>query len=81
MPLGDFPGGTVDKNPPASAEGRGFDPSSRKISHAAEQLSLNTTMKNSPCSLNYRKPAQSNKDPAQSKKKKNATEIVLCLRS
>ena len=50
MPLGDFPGGTVDKNPPANAGGRGFDPWSRKISHAAEQLSLNTTMKSSPFS-------------------------------
>ena len=35
----DFPGGTVCKNPPANAGGCGFDPWSRKIPHAAEQLS------------------------------------------
>ena len=35
---GDFPGGTVDKNPPANA-GDSFDPWSRKIPHITEQLS------------------------------------------
>ena len=39
----DFPGGTVDKNPPANAGDRGFDPQSRKIPHATEQLSPCTT--------------------------------------
>ena len=35
----DFPGGAVVKNPPANAAGHGFDPWSRKIPHATEQLS------------------------------------------
>ena len=34
----DFPGGTVDETPPANVGGPGFDPWSRKIPHAAEQL-------------------------------------------
>ena len=34
-----FPGGTVVKNPPANAGGRGFEPWSGKIPHAVEQLS------------------------------------------
>ena len=35
----EFPGGTVDKNLPASSgEGHRFDPWSRRISHAKEQL-------------------------------------------
>ena len=38
----DFPGGTVDKNPPAN-QGHRFDPWSRKILRAMEQLSLCTT--------------------------------------
>ena len=38
----DFPGGTVDKNRPAS-QGHGFDPWSRKILRAMEPLSLCTT--------------------------------------
>ena len=33
-----FPGGTVVKNPPANAGGRGFEPWPRKIPHASEQL-------------------------------------------
>ena len=40
---GGFPGGAVVKNPPANAGGHGFDPWSRKIPHAAEQLSLCAT--------------------------------------
>ena len=39
---GDFPGGAVDRNLPAKA---GFDPWSRKIPRATEQLSLGTTTK------------------------------------
>ena len=39
----DFPGGTVVKNPPANAGGHGFEPWSRKIPHAVEQLSPSTT--------------------------------------
>ena len=35
----DFPGGTVDKNPPANAGAQGFDPWSGKIPHAPEHLS------------------------------------------
>ena len=35
----DFPGGTVVKNPSANAGGHRFEPWSRKIPHAAEQLS------------------------------------------
>ena len=38
-----FLGGAVVKNPPANAAGHGFDPWSRKIPHAAEQLSLCAT--------------------------------------
>ena len=34
----DFSGGTVDKNPPASAGECEFDPQPVKIPHAAEQL-------------------------------------------
>ena len=41
--LRDFPGGTVVRNPPANAGGHGFEPWSRKIPHAAEQLSPCTT--------------------------------------
>ena len=33
-----FPGGAVVKNPPANAGDHGFEPWSRKIPHAAEQL-------------------------------------------
>ena len=40
---GDFSGGTVVKSPPANAGRHGFKPWSRKIPHAAEQLSLCTT--------------------------------------
>ena len=39
----DFPGGTVVKNPPANAGNSGLSPGSRKIPHAAEQLSLCAT--------------------------------------
>ena len=39
----DFPGGTVDKNPPANAEDMDSDPWSRKSPHAMEQLSLCAT--------------------------------------
>ena len=35
----DFPGGSVVKNPPASAGDTGSIPDSGKIPHAAEQLS------------------------------------------
>ena len=35
--VADFPGGTVDKNPP-QCRGHRFDPWSKKISHAMEQL-------------------------------------------
>ena len=39
-----FPGGAVvNKNPPANAGGHGFEPWSRKIQHATEQLSPCTT--------------------------------------
>ena len=34
----DFPGGAVVKSPPANAGDTGFDPWSRKIPHAVEQL-------------------------------------------
>ena len=34
-----FSGGTVVKNPPANSRGHGFEPWSRKIPRAAEQLS------------------------------------------
>ena len=34
-----FPSGAVVKNPAANAGGHGFEPWSRKIPHAAEQLS------------------------------------------
>ena len=37
-----FPGGPVVKNPPCSAGGHRFDPWSRKIPRAMEQLSLCT---------------------------------------
>ena len=36
---GDFPGGTMVKNPPANAGGHGFEPWPRKIPQATEQLS------------------------------------------
>ena len=37
--VGDFPGGTVVKNPPANqCRGHGFEPWSGKIPHATEQL-------------------------------------------
>ena len=39
----DLLGGLVVRNPPAHAEGHWFNPWSRKISHAAEQLSPSTT--------------------------------------
>ena len=39
--MGGFPGGPVVKNLPA--RGNGFDPWSRKIPHASEQLSLRAT--------------------------------------
>ena len=39
----DVPGSPVVKNPPSSAGERGFDPWSRKIPHAMEQLSPGTT--------------------------------------
>ena len=39
----DFPGGAVVKNLPAQCRGHRFDPWSRKIPHAAEQLSPCTT--------------------------------------
>ena len=35
----DFPGGKVDKNPPANAEDMDSDPWSSKSPHAMEQLS------------------------------------------
>ena len=35
----DFPGGSVVKNPPANAGENRFDPWSRKVPHAVEQLS------------------------------------------
>ena len=38
-----FPGGTVVKNLPANAGDTGLSPVSRKIPHAAEQLSLCAT--------------------------------------
>ena len=38
MPRG-FPGGAMVKNPPASAGDMSFEPWSRKIPHATEQLS------------------------------------------
>ena len=48
--LRDFPGGAVVKNLPASAEDtRSFDPWSRKIPHAAEQLSPCTTTTEPAC--------------------------------
>ena len=37
--FGDFPGGAVVKNPPANAGDHRFNPWSRKIPHAAGQLS------------------------------------------
>ena len=40
--MGVFPGGSVVKNPPASVGDTGFNPQSRKITHASEQLSLCT---------------------------------------
>ena len=41
---GDFPGGPVDKNPPANAgDTEGFDPWSKKIPHAAGNQSLCAT--------------------------------------
>ena len=50
---GDFPGGTVDKNPPVKKKkkkesacqfrGHGFEPWSGKIPHAVEHLSLCAT--------------------------------------
>ena len=39
----DFPSGPVDKNPPAQCKRHGFSPWSRKILHAAEQLSTCAT--------------------------------------
>ena len=39
----DFLGGLMARNPPAHAEGHWFNHWSRKISHAAEQLSPSTT--------------------------------------
>ena len=33
----DFPGGTVDESPPASAGKHGFNPWNRKIPHSTEQ--------------------------------------------
>ena len=41
--MGDFPGGAVVKNPPASAGNHRFEPWSGKIPHATEQLSLCAT--------------------------------------
>lgn len=38
-----FPGGRGGKNPPTNAGDMGFEPWSRKIPHAAKQLSLRTT--------------------------------------
>ena len=40
---GDFPGGTVLKNPPANAGGHGFEPWSGKIPHDAKERSSCTT--------------------------------------
>ena len=37
--MGVFPGGSVVRNPPASAGDTGFNPWSRKITQASEQLS------------------------------------------
>ena len=44
----DFRGGPVDKNPPAQCRGHEFDPRSRKIPQAAEQLSPCTTTLEAP---------------------------------
>ena len=46
---GDFPGGAVDKNPPANAGDRGFDPWAGKILHA-ESNSAPVPQVLSPCS-------------------------------
>ena len=41
--LEDFPGGAMDRNPPAGAGGFGFNPWSGKIPHATEHVSPCTT--------------------------------------
>ena len=43
--LQDFPGGAVDKESACQCRGHGFEPWSRKIPHAAEQLSPRATTK------------------------------------
>ena len=50
MNKGDFPGGIVDKNPPANAGDMGPIPGrGTKIPHAEEQLSLRATTTKLPC--------------------------------
>ena len=51
--LGDFPGGSVVKNLPANAKRYGFDPWSRRIPHATEQLNLRAKLLSLYSSCNY----------------------------
>ena len=51
-----FPGGSMDKNPPANAGGHKFSAWSRKILHAVEQLSPCATTAEPEC-CNYRNPS------------------------
>ena len=47
--LGDFPGGSVVRNPPSNAGDAGLTPCPRnKIPHASRQLSLHTATRESP---------------------------------
>ena len=62
----DFPGGPVVKNLPVNAGDTKFDPWSRKIPRAMEQLSPSTTI-TEPEAL---EPTNRNKGPALQKKKK-----------